>query len=33
MSEPLLSLRGVKTYYGKIVALRGIDIDVNRGKS
>ena len=32
MSEPLLSLRGVKTYYGKIVALRGIDIDVHEGE-
>jgi branched-chain amino acid transport system ATP-binding protein len=32
MTQPLLSLRGVKTYYGKIVALRGIDIDVNEGE-
>ena len=32
MSQPLLSLRGVETYYGKIVALRGIDIDVNEGE-
>nr|WP_321456481.1 ABC transporter ATP-binding protein [uncultured Cohaesibacter sp.] len=32
MSDVLLSLRGVKTYYGKIVALRGIDLDVNRGE-
>ena len=32
MSEPLLSLRGVKTYYGKIIALRGIDIDINQGE-
>ena len=29
---PLLSVRGVETYYGKIVALRGVDVDVNRGE-
>ena len=32
MSEPLLSLRGVETYYGNIAALRGVDIDVNKGE-
>ena len=32
MSAPLLSVRGVTTYYGKIVALRGVDIDVNQGE-
>nr|WP_319513413.1 ABC transporter ATP-binding protein [uncultured Cohaesibacter sp.] len=32
MSDILLSMRGVKTYYGKIVALRGIDLDVHRGE-
>nr|WP_321980175.1 ABC transporter ATP-binding protein [uncultured Cohaesibacter sp.] len=32
MSDVLLSMRGVKTYYGKIVALRGIDLDVHRGE-
>ncbi|MCQ3943787.1 MAG: ABC transporter ATP-binding protein, partial [Alphaproteobacteria bacterium] len=26
---PLLSVRGVKTYYGNIVALRGVDLDVH----
>ena len=31
-AEPLLSIRGVETYYGKIVALRGVDIDVHEGK-
>jgi branched-chain amino acid transport system ATP-binding protein len=31
-AAPLLSIRGVKTYYGKIVALRGVDIDVEAGK-
>ncbi len=30
--SPLLTVRGVETYYGKIVALRGVDIDVNRGE-
>ena len=28
----LLTVRGVSTYYGKIVALRGVDIDVNQGE-
>jgi branched-chain amino acid transport system ATP-binding protein len=28
----LLSLRGVKAYYGNIIALRGIDVDVNQGE-
>ncbi|HET7715364.1 MAG TPA: ABC transporter ATP-binding protein [Bauldia sp.] len=32
MSTPLLSVRGVTTYYGKIVALRGVDLDVNEGE-
>jgi branched-chain amino acid transport system ATP-binding protein len=30
--SPLLAVRGVETYYGKIVALRGVDLDVNRGE-
>ncbi|HEV7255286.1 MAG TPA: ABC transporter ATP-binding protein [Mesorhizobium sp.] len=30
--EPLLSIRGVETYYGKIIALRGVDVDVQRGE-
>ena len=30
--QPLLSIRGVKTYYGSIVALRGVDLDVQRGE-
>lgn len=29
---PLLSVANVETYYGKIVALRGVDIDVGRGE-
>ncbi len=34
MSEaaPLLSVRGVKTYYGKIIALKGVDVDVRQGE-
>jgi branched-chain amino acid transport system ATP-binding protein len=32
MSENLLSVRGVRTYYGQIIALRGVDVDVNRGE-
>ncbi len=28
----LLSVSGVETYYGKIVALRGVDIEVNQGE-
>lgn len=31
-TRPLLRLRGVETYYGKVVALRGIDLDVNEGE-
>jgi branched-chain amino acid transport system ATP-binding protein len=30
--EPLLQLRGIETFYGKIQALRGVDIDVNAGE-
>ena len=29
---PLLSVRGVKTYYGKIIALKGVDLDVYPGE-
>ena len=32
MSTPLLSIRGVKAYYGHIAALRGIDLDVAEGE-
>ena len=31
-TAPLLQVRGVKTYYGKIIALKGVDIDVHRGE-
>lgn len=32
MSEPLLSISGVKTFYGNIIALRGVDLDVHQGE-
>ena len=32
MSLPLLSVRGVKAYYGHIAALRGVDVDVGEGE-
>jgi branched-chain amino acid transport system ATP-binding protein len=32
MSEPLLSIRGVKAGYGQVVALKGVDVDVNEGE-
>jgi branched-chain amino acid transport system ATP-binding protein len=30
--EPLLAVRGVETFYGKIQALKGVDLDVNAGE-
>lgn len=32
MTTPLLAIRGVTAYYGKIVALKGVDIDVMPGE-
>ncbi len=32
MTNPLLAVRGVKTFYGNIMALKGIDLDVNEGE-
>ena len=32
MSAPLLSIRGVKTFYGRVMALKGVDLDVNDGE-
>jgi branched-chain amino acid transport system ATP-binding protein len=29
---PLLAVRGVETYYGRIPALKGIDVDVHQGE-
>jgi branched-chain amino acid transport system ATP-binding protein len=32
VSKPLLSVRGVKTYYGRVMALKGVDMDVKEGE-
>jgi branched-chain amino acid transport system ATP-binding protein len=32
LSEPLLAVRGVQSFYGKIQALKGIDLDVFSGE-
>lgn len=32
MNQPLLAVRGVKTYYGNIIALKGVDLDVHEGE-
>src|SRR4029078_13031684 len=32
MTEPLLAVRGVKTFYGNIMALKGVDLEVNQGE-
>ncbi len=32
MSEPLLTIRGVKTFYGRVQALKGVDLAVNDGE-
>jgi len=32
MSEPLLAVRGVKSFYGNIMALKGVDLDVGEGE-
>jgi branched-chain amino acid transport system ATP-binding protein len=32
MSAPLLSIRGVEAYYGKIPALKGLDVEVHQGE-
>jgi branched-chain amino acid transport system ATP-binding protein len=29
---PLLSVRGVKTFYGRVMALKGVDLDVSEGE-
>ncbi len=31
-AAPLLSVRGVKTFYGNIMALKGVDLDVHEGE-
>jgi branched-chain amino acid transport system ATP-binding protein len=32
MSDALLSVRGVRTFYGSIMALKGVDMDVAKGE-
>jgi branched-chain amino acid transport system ATP-binding protein len=32
MSEPLLAVRGVKSFYGNIMALKGVAVDVHEGE-
>jgi branched-chain amino acid transport system ATP-binding protein len=32
VTSPLLTVRGVKTFYGRVMALRGVDLDVNAGE-
>ena len=32
MTSPLLCVRGVKTFYGRVMALKGVDLDVNEGE-
>src|SRR6476660_6650894 len=32
MTAPLLSIRGVHSYYGNIAALKGVDLDVGEGE-
>ena len=32
MTEPLLAVRGVKTFYGNIMALKAVDLDVHDGE-
>ena len=32
MSEPLLAVRGVTAFYGRVRALKGVDLDVNAGE-
>jgi len=32
MTTPLLAIRGVKTFYGRVMALKGVDLDINEGE-
>ncbi|HLJ82947.1 MAG TPA: ABC transporter ATP-binding protein [Candidatus Eremiobacteraceae bacterium] len=32
MTQPVLALSGIETYYGRIQALRGVTLDVNEGE-
>ena len=31
MAEPILSVRNIETYYGPIMAIRGVSFDVPKG--
>jgi branched-chain amino acid transport system ATP-binding protein len=31
-ATPMLAVRGVKTYYGNIIALKGVDLDIRAGE-
>src|SRR5215471_6773141 len=32
MTAPLLTVRGIKSFYGAVMALKGVDLDVNEGE-
>ena len=32
MTAPLLSVRGIETFYGRVQALKGVDLEVNAGE-
>ena len=32
MNQPLLAIRGLRAAYGKIEALKGVDLDINAGE-
>src|SRR6202008_4181694 len=32
MTTPLLTVRGVKSFYGRVMALKGVDLEVNEGE-
>jgi branched-chain amino acid transport system ATP-binding protein len=32
MNAPLLTIRGVKTFYGRVMALKGVDLEVKEGE-
>jgi branched-chain amino acid transport system ATP-binding protein len=32
VTQPLLAIRGVKSFYGNIMALKGVDLEVNEGE-
>jgi branched-chain amino acid transport system ATP-binding protein len=32
LTSTLLAVRGVKTFYGRVMALKGVDLDVNEGE-